>query len=114
MTDVDDERPGDAARGARSQAVVSASGSVPKSLRGTLPSRLRISVCMSRSSGSDHPIGRAVHDRIAERLEARDRECRRCRPERRPKALVGALMRVHRAMIAASSGSGGANSVRPS
>jgi hypothetical protein len=37
-----------------------------------------------------------VHHRIAERFEARDGEGGRCRSERRPKAFVCALMRVHR------------------
>ena len=45
---------------------------------------------------SDHPVGCAVHDRIAERFKSRDRDGRRRRPERGAKSLVGALMRVHR------------------
>ena len=37
-----------------------------------------------------------MHDRIAERLEAGNGRSRRRRAERRPKALVGALMGIHR------------------
>ena len=84
-----------AARRRASQAVISSFGSAPIVLRGAGPSLqyFGLHVAVVRSHG---PVGCAVHDRIAERFEARDGESGRRRPERRPEALVGALMRVDR------------------
>ena len=65
--------------------------------------------------GPEHPIGAALHDAIAEMLEALHGARRRRRPERRTEALVGALMQVEAGQNLGIEGLGPARAtVRPS